>query len=88
MGTIPSIDPATATDEEKLAWCKARANAEPWNVALASVIRDMQLMGIPMNPDLYILAMIEAMTRGEEGVRYFIDGLTLGSVERRPGNGE
>lgn len=80
---IPSIDRATATDAEKLAWVKARAGAEPWASALASVIQDMQLMDIPMNPDLYFLAMGEAVVGGEQGVRRFIDGLTLGSIDRR-----
>ncbi len=79
---IPDINPATATDEEKLAWVKARAAAEPWEVVIASVIQDMQLMGIPLNPDLYMLMMGEAMIGGEQGVRRFIDGLTLGSIAR------
>lgn len=81
--SIPGINPATATDAEKLEWCKARARAEPWNVAPASVIQDMQLMGIPLNPDLYMLLMGEAMIGGEQGVRRFIDGLTLGSIARQ-----
>lgn len=77
---VPSIDPATATDEERLAWVKARAANEPWDVAISSVIQDMQLMGIPLNPDLYFPFMGEAMIGGEQGVRRFIDGITLGSV--------
>lgn len=82
MGAIPDINPATASDAEKLAWVKARATAEPWEVALASVIQDMKLMGIPLNPDLYVLGIGEAMIGGEAGVRRFIGGLTLGSVAR------
>lgn len=80
---IPSIDPATATDEQKLEWVKARAANEPWRAAIASVIQDMQMMDIPLNPDLMMLAMGEAMIDGEQGVRRFIDGLTLGSIARR-----
>lgn len=80
--TIPDINPATATDEEKLAWVKARAAAEPWEVALASVVQDMTLMGIPLNPDLVMLGMGEAIVGGEQGVRRFVDGLTLGSIAR------
>lgn len=82
MGTIPDIDPATATDEEKLAWCKARAAAEPWNVAMSSVIQDMTLMGIPLKARLVVLMMQDAMIGGERSVRDFIDGLTLGAVDR------
>ena len=63
---IPSIDRATATDEERLAWVKARAAAEPWTLALTSVIQDLQLMAID----------------GERGTRDFVDGLTLGSIDR------
>lgn len=80
--TIPSIDPATATDEEKLAWVKARAAAEPWHVALASVIQDLNLMGIPLKQDLMLLGMGQAVTGGEWGVRDFIDGITLAAVDR------
>ena len=87
MTDIPDIDPATATDAEKLAWVKARANAEPWESAIASVIQDMQLMGIPLNPDLLFPAMGEAMIGGEQGVRRFIDGLTLGSIAREAPRG-
>lgn len=65
------------TDEEKLAWCKERAAAEPWPSALASVIQDMQAMGIPLDPGLYRLGMGEAVVAGEAGVRRFIDGITL-----------
>jgi hypothetical protein len=85
--TIPDINRATATDAEKLEWCKARAAAEPWNVAPASIIQDMQLMGIPLNPDLYMLLMGEAMIGGEQGVRRFIGGLTLGAVDREASRG-
>ena len=80
---IPSIDCATASDEEKLAWCKARAAAEPWNVAISSVIQDMQFMGIPLKQDLIMLMMADAMIGGERSVRDFIDGLTLGAVDRK-----
>ena len=83
MTDIPSIDRVTATDEEKLAWVKARAAAEPWHVALASVIQDMTLMGIPLKPDLVMLGMADAMIGGERSVRDFVDGLTLGSIDRQ-----
>jgi hypothetical protein len=76
-----SADPF-GTDEQKLAWCKERAAAERWDVALASMISDMGKLGIPLNPDLYFLAMGEAMIGGERGVRDFIDGITLASVAR------
>lgn len=68
------------TDEEKLAWCKERAAAEDWTVALASIVSDMSMMGIPLKPDLYYLGMGEAVTGGEQGVRRFINGITLASV--------
>jgi hypothetical protein len=84
---IPDIDRATATDEEKLAWVKARSAAEPWSSALASVIQDMDLMGIPLNPDLAMLGMSEAIIGGEQGIRRFIDGLTLGSIAREARDG-
>jgi hypothetical protein len=80
--TIPSIDPATATEADKLAWVKARAAAAPWDSAFASVIQDMQMTGIPLRPDLMPLGMGLMMVSGERGVRDFIDGLTLGSVDR------
>ena len=83
MAEIPDIDPATATDEEKLAWCKARAAAEPWEVAQGSVIQDMALMGIPLKQDLVVLMMQDAMIGGERSVRDFIGGLTLGAVDRQ-----
>lgn len=70
------------TDEEKLAWCKERAAVEPWTVALASIVRDMSKAGIPLNPDLWMLGMGEAITGGEQGVRRFIDGITLASVAK------
>lgn len=79
---VPSIDRATATDAEKLAWVKARAANVPWNVAFSSVIQDMTLMGIPLNPDLVTLGMGMSLIGGEQGVRRFIDGLTLGSIDR------
>lgn len=79
---IPSIDRAAATDTDKLAWVKARAAAEPWNVAISSVIQDMQLMEIPLKPDLIMLMMQDAMIGGERSVRDFIDGLTLAAVDR------
>jgi hypothetical protein len=80
--TIPDINRATATDAEKLAWCKARAAAEPWHDAQASVIQDMNLMGIPLKADLVLLMMQDAMIGGERSVRDFISGLTLGAVDR------
>jgi hypothetical protein len=79
---VPSIDPATATDEERLAWVKARAAAEPWTSAFASVIQDARLMGIPLKPDLMTLGMQLMIIGGERGVRDFIDGIGLGSVDR------
>lgn len=79
---VPPINRETATDAEKLAWVKARAAAEPWPSALASVIQDTALMGIPLKPDLITLGMGLAVAGGERGVRDFIDGLTLGSVDR------
>jgi hypothetical protein len=72
------------TDEEKLAWCKERAAAEPWPSALASVIQDMSAQGIPLNPDLTTLGMGMAIVGGERGVREFIDGITLASVAKTP----
>lgn len=80
--TVPDIDPATATDEEKLAWVKARAAAEPWGRAVSSVIQDMTLMGIPLARDLVLLGMSQAVTGGEWGVRDFISTLTLAAVDR------
>jgi hypothetical protein len=80
---VPSINPATATDEEKLAFVKARAAAEPWDVALSSVIQDLNWMGIPLKPDLMMLGMGLAVAGGERGVRDFIDGIGLGSVDRQ-----
>jgi hypothetical protein len=79
---IPSTDRATATEQEKLDWVKARALAEPWHAAISSVIQDMTLMGIPLKQDLVMLMMADAMTGGERGVRDFIDGLTLAAVDR------
>lgn len=81
--TVPSINPVTATDEEKLAWVKARAAAEPWTAALSSMIQDMTMLGIPLNRDLMILGMGSAVTAGERGVRDFIDGITPGAVDRQ-----
>lgn len=81
MAETPTPDPH-GTDEQKLAWCKERAAAERWDVALASMISDMGKTGISLNPDLYFLAMGEAMIGGERGVRDFIDGITLASVTR------
>lgn len=80
--TIPDIDPATATDAEKLAWVKARSAAEPWDVAFGSAIQDMQFMGIPLKQDLVLLGMQDAMIGGERSVRHFVDGLTLEAVDR------
>ena len=82
MTDIPSIDRSTATGEEKLAWVKARAAAEPWHVAIGSVIQDGNLMGIPLKQDLVLLGMADAMTGGERSVRGFVDGLTLAAVDR------
>jgi hypothetical protein len=82
MEAIPSINRATATDEEKLAWVKARAAVEPWEIVVGSVIQDMTLMGIPLKQDLVLLMMQDAMTGGEQGVRDFIAGLTLAAVAR------
>lgn len=79
---VPSIDLAAATDEEKLAWVKARAAAEPWEVAIGSVIQDMTLAGIPLKGDLVMLMMADAMIGGERSVRDFIDGIGLGAVDR------
>jgi hypothetical protein len=44
--------------------------------------------GIPLNPDLWQLGMGEAMIGGEQGVRRFIDGITLASVARTENAGE
>jgi len=79
---IPSIDRAAATDEEKLAWVKARSAAEPWEVAFASAIQDMDLMGIPIHLELVTFGMQLAVFGGERSVRDFVDGLTLASVDR------
>ena len=76
------------TDEEKLTWCKERAAAEPWECAIASIVSDMNKMEIPLNPDLYCLAMGEAILGGERGVRGFIDGITLASAARPAKAGE
>jgi hypothetical protein len=83
---IPPIDRATATDDDKLAWVKARSAAEPWEVAFASAIQDMDLMGIPLHRELVMLGMQLAVFGGERGVRDFIDGLTLGSIDREAGS--
>jgi hypothetical protein len=87
MEAIPSINPATATDAEKLAWVKARAAAEPWEIAISSVIKDMTLMGIPLKADVVHLMMQDAMIGGERSVRDFIDGLPLGAVDREASDG-
>lgn len=79
---IPSINRATATDDEKLAWVKARSAAEPWEVAFSSAIQDMQLMGIPMKQDLIFLGMQDAMIGGERSVRDFVAGISLAAVDR------
>lgn len=79
---VPSISLATATEEEKLAWVKARADAEPWDLAVNSVIVDMQLAGIPLKPDLIQLGTQAAMAGGERAARDFTGSLTLGSVYR------
>jgi hypothetical protein len=84
---IPSINRSTATDEEKLAWVKARAAAEPWHMAIGSMVQDMTLMGIPLKQDLILLGMGQAVTGGEWGVRDFIDGITLAAVDREARNG-
>jgi hypothetical protein len=84
---VPSIDPVTATDEERLAWVQARAAAGPWDLALSSVIQDMRLMGIPLKQDLVLLGMGAAMAGGERGTRDFIDGLSLDSVDREACDG-
>jgi hypothetical protein len=84
---VPSIDRVTATDEEKLAWVKARAAAGPWDVAISSVVQDMTLMGIPLKARLVDLMMADAMIGGERSVRDFIGGLTLAAVDREAGNG-
>jgi hypothetical protein len=80
--TIPSIDPATATNEQRLAWCKERAYAEHWQYAIASIVSDMNKVGLPLNPDLYHLGMGLAVVGGARGVREFIDRITLASVAR------
>ena len=79
---IPSIDLSTATDEEKLDWVKARANAEEWYVAIGAMAQDMSLAGIPLKQDLLLLAMSDAMLGGERSVRGFVNGLTLAAVDR------
>lgn len=81
--TVPAIDPATASDTEKLEWVKARATAERWDVAVSSVIQDMRLMNIPLKPDLVMLMMAAAMTGGERSVRDFIDGIGPGAIDRQ-----
>jgi len=65
------------TDEEKLAWVKDRARAEPWTSAIASVVQDMELIGHPLPMPLQQLFMGEAIIGREQGVRRFIDGLVL-----------
>jgi hypothetical protein len=80
---VPSVNLAAATEEERLAWVKARAAAQPWHLALNSVIIDMQLAGIPLRPDLIDLAAETARTGGERAARHFIGSLTLGSVYAR-----
>jgi hypothetical protein len=81
--TIPDINRATAADAEKLDWVKARSAATPWDVAFGSAIQDMTLMGIPLKQDLVLLGMQDAEIGGERGVRDFVDGLTLGSIDRQ-----
>jgi hypothetical protein len=75
------------TDEEKLARCKARAAAEPFPACLSSMFQDMAAQGIPLNPDLQMLGMREAIVGGEAVVRRFIDGITLASVARPASRG-
>lgn len=79
---VPGIDPGTATEDEKLAWVRARADSEPWEVAIGSVIQDMILMGIPLRPDLVRLGMLAAMNGGERAVRDFTGSLGPGSIDR------
>lgn len=73
---VPAIDPATATRAERVAWCKARAANEPWHLAWSSMIQDMDLMGIPFDPDTVMLGMQEAVTGGAAALRRFIDGIS------------
>jgi hypothetical protein len=63
------------TRAEKIAWCKERAAAEPWTVAIGSMIQNMELMGIPMSEPIIQLGMMEGVSAGEQGVRRFIDGI-------------
>jgi len=63
------------TRTEKVAWCKERAAAENWPTALASMIQDMELMGIPTSEPVIQLGMMEAVSAGEQGVRRFIGGI-------------
>lgn len=44
-------------------------------------------MGIPLKQDLVLLMMQDAMIGGERSVRDFIDGLTLGAVDREARHG-
>lgn len=78
---VPGIDPGTATEDEKLAWVRARAGSEPWAVAIGSVIQGMILMGIPLRPDLVRLGMLAAMD-GEDAVRDFTGSLGPDSIDR------
>jgi hypothetical protein len=60
----------------KIAWCKERAAGCPWTAAWASMIQDMDLLGIPLSSDAIQLGMLEAINGGERAVRRLIDSIT------------
>lgn len=59
----------------KVAWRKARAAGEPWHLAANAMIQDMDLMGIPLTSAAIQLGTLEGMSRGERGVRDWVDGI-------------
>jgi hypothetical protein len=61
------------TRAEKIAWCKERAAAKPWDQRVASMIQDMDQAGIPLSQAAVQLGEGEAMAYGEGGVQTWID---------------
>lgn len=72
-GEIPVLDLDNASDEEKLAWVKARAAAGPWHQAVHAVARDRETAGIRVS----LAGARAAQAAGEAQVRRLVSELTL-----------
>jgi hypothetical protein len=73
--TLPSTDPRDWSREQKIRWCRNRAMAAPWDRRVASMIRDMQQLGCPLDSYTVHVGRTRTTNETEETVNQWLEGI-------------